>query len=541
MRFTLGSWPYPADMPAHLCWLKSPMHIGKNKHWQQKALFQGQNGEYHEQVLPWGIVPSLKLGEVYLGGKVSAMPPLGVVEDFSLGDAATCRVTSSDFLRNEWLDQVREYRRELLLEHCVCIEGGQTRLWVPCIEIARAFFAINKQMAYLLLDPLGPSKICSSQLEQDEVRVHFNRDMPVSILNQVLVTRIATILHHTPWYDSWRQVWNRSIKNPGESEVFSQLYCCPPIVNGSVWSVRGIPTENGFFVLEIRGVQTSVQLPFKEVAYTHPLLTYPTYGGEASEPEDRNGKERRLGKNHDEDGKIDATGKPPRGVGSPRRGPAVVSPIKFGTNVKVFKRRGQGRPTTHVTESFGDAGIGPGPGSQGPMPVSMADEAGVGEIQAAEFKPVEMLTGVPPGLDMFIAAVKNMRRVKVGCAIETVPGESPLAKLLGGQRHFALVHVRLLGRRPLEGYLLEIDLSDGHMVSTLVFQPQSDFSGLDAARRLLVECLANGGHWTLDTLRGGEVIMRHELVKHRLLEPLRWGGRLRMKVCILGLDGSALT
>lgn len=533
MRFKLGSWPYPADMPAHLCWLKSPMQVGKEKHWQQKVLFQGQNGEYHEQVLPWGMVPSLKLGEVYLGGEVSAMPPVGVVKDFRLGDDVACRVTSSDFLRNAWLDRVREYRRELLWEHCVCIEGGQTRLWVPCVEIARAFFAVNKQMAYLLLDPLGLSKICSSQLEQDEVQVHFNRDVPVTILNQVLVTRIAMIRHHAPWHDSWRQVWSRSIKNPGEAAVFSQLYCRPPIVSGSVWSVRGIPSGDGFFVLEIRGIRTSVKLPFDEVTYTHPLLTYPTYGGEASEPEGRDGKGRRPRGDQNEDGEIDASGKPPRRVGSPRRGPVAVSPIKFGTCVKVFKRRRQGRPTPYVTESFGDAGIGSGSGSQEPIPVSMADEAGVGEIQAAEFKPVEMLMDVPPGLKLFIAAVKSMGRVKVGCAIKPVPDESSLAKLLGGQRHFALVHIRVLGRRPLEGYLLEIDSSDGRRVSTLVFQPQNDFRGLDAARRLLVECLANGGHWTLDTLRRGEVILTYELVKHRLLEPVRWGGRLGAKVCML--------
>lgn len=537
MKFKLGSWPYPAGMPAHLYWVKSPMQVGREKQWHQKVLFHGQNGEYHERVLPWGMIPALKLGIQFVDGEPSGRSSAGELKEFRLGDSATCRFTSSAYLRNEWLDSVREYRRQLLLEHCVCIEDGETRLWVPCVEVVRAFFAINKQLAYLLLDPLGLSKICASEMEDSKVRVHFNKVMPVASLNKILAKRVAMIRHHSPWDDAWRQVWNRSIKNPGEPTVYSHLYCCPPTVGGSTWSVRGVPCESGFFVLEIRGIRTRAKLPFDEVAYTHPHMKFSPDGGESAESGDGNGRGGGSREEHGDDGEIDASTLSPKGSRNPRHCSMSVSSMAFGNSVKVSKRLGEGRPVPRRrkasagTEGRETGEIGGGPKS--PVHVSLNDNAGIGVVLAAEFKPIEKIVDVPPGLKPFIAAVKGMKKVKVACAIEAVPNESPLAKLHEGQRYFALAYVRAFGRWPGEGYVLEIDSSDNHRVSTLVFQSKGDVDGIDAAKKFLIECFARAGHWTSDALEKGKVLQKHELVRHRLIAPIRWGQRLRSKITML--------
>ncbi|MDR3579212.1 MAG: hypothetical protein P4L44_04520 [Oryzomonas sp.] len=540
MNLKLGSWPFPAGMPAHLCWVKSPRQVGRDKQWQQKVLFQGQNGMFHERMLPWGVVPALKLGVQFVNGEVSGRSSAGDVKVFRLGDTATCRFTSSDYLRNEWLDRVREYQRQLLVEHCVCIEDGETRLWMPCIEVARAFFAINKQLAYLLLDPMGLSKICSSELEGGKVRVHFNKEMPVASINKLLAARVATIRHHAPWDGAWRQVWNRSIKNPGEPTVYSQLYCCPPTVNGSTWSVRGIQCENGFFVLEIRGIRTQAKLPFDEVAYTHPHLTFSPDGGESAEACDGSGSGGGSREEHSDDGEIDSGTLPPKRSRNPLHGPMAVSFMEFGNGVKVLRHCGEGwpKPRRSKVPEGGEGGEVEVTATKlkGPVRVSLNDDGGLGEILAAEFKPIEELVDVPPGLKSFITAVKGMKKVKVACTIKAVPDESPLAKLHDGQRHFVLVHVRAFGRWPGKGYVLEIDSSDGHRVSTLVFLPKGDFHALDTANKMLKECFAKGRYWTSDTIKNEETVLKYELVRHRLLEPVHWGGRLRSKINLLDGD-----
>lgn len=534
MKLRLVAWPYPTGMPVHLYWVSSPTQIGRVKQWQQKTLFLGQNGTFHEYMLPWGLIPMLKLGSLCVDGEVTEKTPAGVVNQFRLGDIATCRVTLSDYIRNEWLDRIRGHQKSMLLENCVCIEDGETRLWIPCIEIARAFFAINKQLAYLLLDPMGLSKICSSELTGDKVQAHFNKEIPVAALNRLLAMRVAMICHHSPWDIAWRKVWNCSIRHLGEPTVSSRLYSCPPILNNSTWSVRGIPCSNGFFVLEIKGVRTAAKLPFSEVTYTHPDLKYSPEDGEATAPGNGAGNGTVCNGERSEEGEIDTSTLPPKKARSPRCAPLLASSIQFGNDVNVLKGYGVGKPAPRRSNTSGGAGKGKnGAQAKGPVPVSMNDEAGVGIIQAAEFKPIENVVGVTPGLESFIAAIKGVKNVQAACAIGAVPDDSPLAKIHDGQRHFALAYVRIFGKLPGEGYILEIDSSDGHRVSTLVFQPEDGFGGLDTANMILKECISKAGYWNADFLSGRNAIRNHKLVRHRLLQPLYWGGRLCVKVSAL--------
>lgn len=506
MNFRFGSWPYPAGMPAHLYWAKSPMQVGKDRQWQLKVLFLGENGQYHEHIIPWGTVQSLKLGGVYIDGRISALPPAGEIKKIKLSNATRSYILSLDSLQNQWVDDVRKHKKELLWEHCVQIDGGETRIWVPCIELIRSFLAINKQLAYLLLEPSGLSRICTSNLEQEQVTINFTKEVPVTSLNNVFITRVATVLHHSDWWNSWQQVWNRSVKNSNSSTVYSRLFCCPPIIENSTWSVRGIETEKGFFVLEVLSFRTKGELPFSEVVYTHPRLSYSTgiivpEGGKGS----RNGTGTREESNTE--GEIESNTKPPRNSKSPRQESIRVMKVVFGNKLRIVGKGTEGKPKIKRSED-------PTPPkklasqSKGPVPVSMDDQAGTGEIQAAEFKPIEMLASVPAGLKAFVAAVKKISTAKVGCTIEPVPDDSPLAKLGEEHRYFALVHIVGV----YAGYILEVDSSDGREISTVVFSTLHDKSSLNTVNSLLTKCLSKKGHWFLENL-GGE-LAGYELARH---------------------------
>lgn len=526
MKFKFSSWPFPVNMPAHLCWVNSPMQLGEHKQWQSEVLFRGQNNQYHKRIVPWGGIQSLKLGGVYVNGAMSELAPAGDITEFKLSKKAVFHVQSFEALNSQWLDRVGEFKKEFLWERCVCIEDEKVRLWVPCIEIIRSFFAINKQMAYLLLEPGGLLNVCKSEFEGGRVKIGFNNQIPVSTLNSVLVSRIATILHHSAWWDCWQQVWNRSIKNPNEQPVYSKLFCRPPIVRDSTWFVRGVPCEDSFFVFEVLGLKTEAKIPFFEVTYTHPKLKYLSKNTESTVAEKRtnNGSEPRESGNTE--GEIDSNGAPPKELTSPLRESIAVSAIEFGNSIRVIKQGAEIKSKSERARLPRHAVQEPSSPLYGPVPVSMDDEAGTGEIRAAEFTPIENLSNIPPGLEAFIAFVNKIPMVKVGCTIEPVPDESSLAKLSDGKRHFALVHI--FGSH-IEGHMLEIDSSDGRSVSTVIFSPLHGRSSLEAAKRLLVECLAKGGYWSLDAINQEDIVRRYELAKHST----HWGIRLRSKVRLL--------
>lgn len=536
MKFKLGSWPFPEHTPAMLCWIKSPIQVGRDRQWQQKVLFVDKNNQYHEHILPWGMIPTLKLGEVYINGCVANVPPAGIEKRFKFDGNTTCRVVPTDSLKNFWLNKIGAYRKELLWERCVLIESGSIRMWIPCIEIVRTFFAINKQLAYLLLDPCGITRICTSVIEAGCARVKFNKEIPSTSLNRTVVARIAAILHQDHWLNSWRQVWNRSIKQFNDSAAFSQLYCLPPHVKNSEWSARGVPLGNDFFVFEINKVISTDKLPFKSVIYTHPNLTYSSDEADQSGEQDGSNETKGPRGGKSSFGEVGSDALPPSGTSNPLRGAVTVATIEFGGDIKVFKQFDSEKPHKTHNKSSGSASEKQKSEPGESKPVSMNAEAGIGELRAAEFKPIEKLEQVPTGLKPFLGAVSSIPNAIVGCTIERVPDDSPLSSLGDGCRHFALVHI--IGNRHDEGYALEIDSSDGLSLSTITFKPSFDTDGLTSAKKLLVECLSKRGHWILEAIKE-DITAGYKLAKHSSHKSTTsWGCRLRTKVYLLNRKGA---
>lgn len=531
MRFRHRNWPYPSDVPAYLYWVKSPMLV-RDEHgtqWLTKILFMAENGEPHVRHVPWGVLPELKLGSMYQGGVVMDAPPPGEVREFQLGSPVKIRKISADWIRTPWIERVRDHERKFLYEQCVEIRDGSTVLVVPCVEIIRSFFAINKQLAYLLLEPSGLTRCCTSTLEDGRATLDFNGEVSLSALTPTVVSRIAAILHHRRWWDCWQHVWNSSRRSTPEAQqgqaqpLYLQLESLPPIYDNCLWSVRGEEFSGGFFVMEIVGVQTRQSLPFHTVSYTHPRLKdvgekLPPRGTVAVRDDDA------------AEAEIDASTAGPRGQSDPYMSTVHVTSIQFGRPVQVRRK-------LRDSEDSGGASpeerqpARPNTGAEAPEKVSLNDDGESGTVPAGEFHPLECLVNVPGGLRPFLAAVGEMRELEatVSCDVQPVPDASRLAKLGDLARQFAIVQVVYKSRC---GYLLEIDSSDGHGISTMVFAPKGNITALELASALLSEHLVGAGHWNLASLDGCEGC-RYDLAKHTSPSPKFWGTRLLNKIITL--------
>lgn len=536
MIYTFGNWPFPKDAPAHLLWVKSPTHIvndAQEKQWQSKLLFYGEDGSYYVRNMPWGYLPEMRLGRIYTNGSLSDTSVKGTIRNIKLGSSTRMRKISAADIQAPWTDMVRNHQPSMLYEQCVEVRDGSTVLFIPCIEVARSFFGINKQLAYLLLEPGGLTRCCRTAMGNGRVHIEFNNEMPLNSLNQTVVNRIATILHNDRWADCWRQVWHGSSQKTvpykkGQQSLYLQLLCFPPICDYSTWIVRGEDTTAGFLVLEIIGVNTSKKLPFYNVSYSHPRLKVT---GEILPP---TGKMRvpSAGDNCSEL-EIDESLDGPKDSGSPLQSEINVASILFANTPKINRllndeRKADITPREHEP-------VRPVPSSEDQVKISLNDEAANGQIRAGDFLPLENLIGVPPGLTHFIDAVKVMvkRKTFVSCALKPVPVNSRLVRVGKCPRQFALVQVRY---KNLCGYLLEVDQSDGDFMSTMVFAMDSNRSAADVSNELLTSYITSSGHWDLKLLADNHAY-RFDIAKHTSLEATRWANRLLAK--IIGLSAHA--
>ena len=311
--------------------------------------------------------------------------------------------------------------------------------------------------------------------------------------------------------------------------AFTKIFCSPPISKNSNWRVRGIPTEDGFFVLQILGVQTQTDSPFSEIIWTHPNLT--TSEGDSS-PKPDGGRTGSVNPNEPGrgDGEIDPDLIDPKGLTKPNLMPIDIAEIKFGNSIKVIKKRvhREPKPGGQKRETAPPTGA---PDTVNPVRVTLADEGRSGTVESADFLPIDQLINVPPELAKFIEAVGKVNNANVGCVIRPVPRDAKLSKIYSGQLHYALVHIVI---RKSARYVLEIEALSGHGISTLVFSPVNVNTGLETAEKLLTECVTTSGNWDLDAINE-KISGRFELVKHsKNKEAKHWCNRLLAAFNALG-------
>lgn len=163
--------------------------------------------------------------------------------------------------------------------------------------------------------------------------------------------------------------------------------------------------------------------------------------------------------------------------------------------------------------------------------VSLNEKAGKGTIPAAEFVSINQLTSPKPGFNRFFGAIKMMARLnksfRINYEMHTMPKNSSLAYCKGAPRQYVLVRVDYMG---CTAYILEMDLSDGHGISTLLFR-QIDVNKdiKDLVEELLVSYIVKSGSWDKRGLKGLSEL-RISFAKHTSADELALGIRFKKKI-----------
>jgi hypothetical protein len=529
----LEKWPFPKGASTTLHWIKSPEMIGEEKQWMMDVVFKQPNGVFKDVQVPWGMLPMLRLGKEFVDGFETGNNEIGDTFNISFSKNTSLKV-------EEAFSAVSKNRYELrtknnLHELCVIMFDGVQTVVIPCLEIIRFFFALNKMLALKTLQPFDFSELVAADIKDQEVFLEFTKQIPKYLLNPMLVKLFARLFADENWFESWQQIYierEKQITNIHlKSENPISLKCIPPVYKNSIWQVRAIQDGKRLFVLEILRCVDKNPSIIQKVEYIHPrsyIREKTKYFPGSEYSVDYSVK---LRVNRTSSGP--KTTKNPLTIENLTPGYIEEDPIE----IKEISHKSK-------IEGYSFVGIGINPkksklGKNKDITVSFNDDSKLGNSIAAEFIPTQDDVDVPKGLKDFFKAINIMKRLnpnlEISHSINTTPEYSGLAYCGLGVRKYALVKVTNMGP---EVYIIEFDLSDGHSISTILFSP----ADLKFVERLFNEFIVGQGNWAKEDLE--EKIIKEEQykvnwVKHTSKEPHSWGERILQKavdVCCSNLQ-----
>lgn len=525
-----SNWPFPEDEPVLLYWLKSPKRLGVNKQWMMDLVFKRVSGELSDFSVPWGCLPMLRLGKEFKGGVPTEKADTGEIYELTFSMNARYKIEQAFNAISR--KNYRLITQENLQELCVVISDGQQKIVIPCIEIIRCFFAINKLLAYQILQLYNLQYLLTATMpEEKKVILEFTRKISYrSITKNPLILEVLTdILFEPSWNEAWRGVftaWSEtSSKYPNDNTKRIPLQCIPPLYQNCTWRVRGIKDEDRIFVQELYGYLNYNPSPFESIGYIHPNSRpkAKTRGkGTVRTKETTKNKvnvdrgENNLPTNNNmpfllqnqlpvhQESKPIKIEEIPWGVGKPGNGLGDDEII----GVKMIEKGATNRITVSLNES-----------------------GGPGELQSAEFIGLDDLNQAPSGLQSFLKALEAIKeinnQVEISVSIDNVPENSEIAYCGMNRRKFALVKVVL---NSITSYILELDLSDGHSLSTVIFRPmRSEVNLGEIVVELLVDNISRQGFWARESVEKMDNI-KVTWAKHTTFEIHSWGKRLFEKV-----------
>lgn len=516
MEMKFKHWPFDKTEAVHLHWLRSPYHAGPMKQWQMQAVFRRENGTLHDLAVPWGALPVFRLGSVYRDGKPTGKNHLGSLMRIRFCSSPKVSICGA-------ISVPRQYELQTnfnLQEKCVVIWNRGERIVVPCLEVIRAYFALNRMMTAELLGPDLFTDICTSTITDGQAHLKFSERVAITSLSNEVVKRMALVLFNGEFRAAWKKVWASASNGGGEDmrkgEPTHPLHVEPPAIPGSVWEARGMKINGIILVLEIKRFSLAVRLPFFTLSYEHP--GFRIYEG---------GKQGTGGgrtKEDPEEAAINPDPKSPKKMRSPY---AVridfttadfVHPIETVKHQEIIKENGLGEDR----RGGGGVCVDRVPSRDG----TLYEEAGSGEIPSVEFAPVESLTDISSNFQSLFTALSYIkgarlslceRETPIGCCLPKVP------KISGSPRPYVLVSVSFSSQH---FFLVEVDGRDDHGISTLLFMMPSGESVIAFTETMLRKGIAGGGHWDTEKLRALFNGSKYGLVKHTKGTPENWGIRL---------------
>jgi len=523
----LNEWPFDKDEFVTLWWLRSPWREAVNRQWRITTVFKRESGELKEVDFPWGLIPWLRLGQVFQNGQ-----PIWERTEGQKFQLTVPAVTSATLLSANSIPSLAQYLHDSesnLDEYCVTFSNQKQIVVIPVLECIRAFVIPNKSLAFGLLEPNYFERIITrNEIIADKLSLDFSADIPKSILSKPVVFFIARLLHDPSFRSAWDRVYSDRLSTSTDTNWNTSI---PLITNlpalAPNWQVRGLLSGQTLLVQQILEVQPAQFLPFSKLEFTHPGIKKRKY----IQRQTTNGQRQRKVVTEYQ---IDNEAKPPSISKSSASITRMGMSILESQNIK-------------ITQAGSDSIIGikrPADSSRNKnsnllinQTVNISDVGKGGKNAPAEFA-LHSRTDifVPPdeGLDEFAEAIRYLdeihSEVSLNWEVKQLEKEIIFAKINDNSRKYALVKLTFSSK--FNCWILEFGRPDNFSISTLLFtlNNDKDANQLDLViDKILAEALLPQGGWFNKALKDFQQTINgfnFKLCKHTNNSTEDWGGRL---------------
>ena len=531
----LKSWPFLENQEAELIWFGSPFMDYKGN-WRIRVAFRTSAIGIKVVSYPWGTLPNLRIGQIYLNGVYDRIRPMsGSAFQFTIDTIDQGIVTNSFKLPKRLIDFGKN--PELGLQNIIQYRiNGQTYC-IPVIELIRAMFINSRYLAYYLLQPHGLDMLVDNSYVQGRI-LHFDMSnrVPAKLATENNARHLSWI-HTDPMI---RSMWDSVYRNMFSHAVKNSPY------NPSAILKRGIPLEVnlpsiGPIELNVRGVQFIDYVLVQEIlsigGFRHPsneiLFWHPSKKKREWSSGDKSIRAVSGTKNNDyvlndqsnsakEDTNQDVFETPPtimKFINYPMVETRRLNVEHSNTGTEVIVSTGRGGKLTWTKE------------------VSTQDTMVGGDTPPIDFQTLEMISaneGI--GLETFYQMMEILKKtfpVSVRMSVVRVPPGKRFSVCPNGTRRTcAVVQVAYSSSR---SYILEVARPDGWPISTLILRPINQFeyrSVEQNIKQLLSGLVQKGGHWDQNVLNQSSSI-KIEKLKHYQSDTINdWACRIVGKLMI---------
>jgi len=405
----IKDWPLARHAEATLVAAGSPDALGHAQQWRTHAYFLTESGSTFDLRLPWGLLPKLRPGSVFVDGHLTGYAV--ALEERELEISTEPQIVSwAQATKNE-LGWMRE--EALQNEHCLVFDLAQGRAVLPCVQALRAFHAQTRTSAHAILRPTVLRELATGELIGDEAKLHIARFVPRGVMTKVFARYLAKLVFEQEWLESFSGVFNRRLaeaERASDKHARVPLICIPPRSPLARWNVAGHRLASGdFFVSDVVGTQSSSQPPYRTLTIIHNKRTPAPKRPKDSlsvdaDAEGNSSKPGRRSRNDD-----------PKKVGRPLLVRLRAIQHDDSGSARIFDLYPGKKPATEQPD--GGTRRKSGDAHSIDDPVSLDEERGTGSRVSAEFVGGPGRDTTPPHFDVFVNAFRQVVEARHGWTI----------------------------------------------------------------------------------------------------------------------------
>jgi len=520
----IKDWPLAPHAEATLVAVGSPDARDRGRQWRVHAHFVDAVGGLFELRLPWGLLPKLRPGSVFVDGYLTGLSASDATQDLEIvGEPKLVSWREATQTESGWMRSAT-----LQNEHCLVLAGDSGGVVIPCIQVLRVFHAQTRVISHAILRPAVLGELATGEIFGDEARLRIAPLVPRGSVTKAFARYLAKLVFEPPWFESFSDVFHRRFAYAEDGSVGKHdrvpLQCFPPRCARSTWRVVGRHLASGdFFVSDVLSTRSSNKPPYNKLTILHASSVLPPKSPWASftvqsEGSDGRGRPSRAGSNQG-----------PRGI----RRPLLVRQRAIEHKDEAAARIVDVYPSHKIrgetdSEKGGKADVKAPPL---PRPVNLDDQRREAGETSAEFVSTQGRDVMPLHFDIFIRVFRE--------AIERRPGwklhfktEALSIYVANCQPQDRLVMFGRLRTPNTLCHLIELEPLEGQTSYTLAvtrhLDPEAATTG-EIGRRLSRWITSSGRSHVRELLKA-DPDYQVTLSTHRDVGEPRWAERILEKI-----------